>query len=191
MKAGIDTEGGSPKSRSWARAADGRDLAPRQSDRKKRRIAGPRPAAIQVKRRFRAPPALVFEAWLDPRVARTWLFATALRPIDHVEIDARVGGSFCFVERENGHSVEYTGRYLEIIAHQRLVFTLSMELSPPADTRVTVEIAPVRQGCELKLTHERVPGDRARHVEDRWTGILYGLAETLEPVSQQFSNNQE
>jgi uncharacterized protein YndB with AHSA1/START domain len=51
-------------------------------------------AAIHVARRFSAPPERVFNAWLDPEVARKWLFATALHPMTEVEIDARVGGTF-------------------------------------------------------------------------------------------------
>jgi len=140
-------------------------------------------AAIRVTRRYTAPPARVFEAWLDSRTVGRWLFATALRPIDQVEIDARVGGSFCFVERHDGYIIEYTGRYVEIDAHRRLVFTLVMKQDRNVGTRVTVDIAPARNGCQLVLTHENVPQDRASHIEGRWTGILYGLGESLGPNS--------
>lgn len=86
-----------------------------------------RPAAIRITRRFSAPPEHVFDAWLDPEVAGRWLFATASRPMTHVEIDARVEGSFCFAEQRDGETIEYTGEYVEIVPHRRLVFTLSME----------------------------------------------------------------
>ena len=42
-----------------------------------------------------------------------------------------------------------------------------------------VEITPRKRGCELRLSHENVPPDRAHDTEARWSGMLYGLGETL------------
>jgi len=139
-----------------------------------------RPPAIRISRRFSAPPEHVFDAWLDPDVAGKWLFATALRPMTHVEIDARIGGSFRFAERRDGEVAEHTGEYVEIVPHRRLTFTLSMEDHWYVTTRVTVEITPLKTGCELTLLHEDVPPHYADHTEGRWTGILYGLGVTLD-----------
>jgi uncharacterized protein YndB with AHSA1/START domain len=149
---------------------------PRRNGRP-RPVAAP-PDAIRVTRRFTASPQRVFEAWLDPEAAGRWLFATAVRPMTEVEIDARVGGAFRFAARDGGEVVEHTGRYLEVVPHRRLVFTLAMSDRPAAVTRVTVEIAPRRTGCELTLVHERVPRERVPHTEGRWTGMLYGLDAT-------------
>jgi uncharacterized protein YndB with AHSA1/START domain len=142
------------------------------------RLAAASPTAIRVTRRFAAPPERVFRAWLDPAAAGTWLFATALQPATEVEIDARVGGSFRFACHGDGPSAAHTGRYLEIVPHRRLVFTLSTADRPAAVSRVTVEIAPRKRGCELTLVQERVPQDRAHQTEARWTGMLYGLGAT-------------
>jgi uncharacterized protein YndB with AHSA1/START domain len=139
-----------------------------------------RPAAIRITRRFSAPPERVFDAFLEPEVAGRWLFATALRPMTDVEIDARVGGSFRFAERRDDEIIEHRGEYVEIVPHRRLVFTLSMADRPRAITRVTVEITPRKTGCELALTHEKMPPDYANHTEGRWTGVLYGLGMTLD-----------
>jgi len=132
----------------------------------------------------------VFDAWLDPAVARQWLFATALRPLAHVEIDAKVGGSFCFVDRQEAADItRYTGEYLEIAPPRRLVFTLSM--AKDVETRVTVEIAPLAKGCRLTVLHENVPREHADHMLGRWTGILFGLGATLESASTLFNDDQE
>jgi uncharacterized protein YndB with AHSA1/START domain len=137
------------------------------------------PSAIRVVQRFDAPADRVFDAWLDPAMAGTWLFATATRPMAHVEIDPRVGGAFCLLERSGGTDVEYRGRYVEIVPPRRLVFTLATKNSPKVATRVTAEIVPRKTGCELKLTHENVPPDHARRTEGRWAGMLYGLGTKL------------
>jgi len=136
--------------------------------------------ALCVSRRFSAPPERVFHAWLDAQMAGRWLFATALRPMARVEIDARVAGSFCFVDRQDRATIEHTGQYIEIVPHRRLVFTLCTDNRPHVITRVMVEIAARKNGCELVLTHENVPPDYANYTKGRWTGMLYGLGVTLD-----------
>jgi uncharacterized protein YndB with AHSA1/START domain len=147
-------------------------------NRRSRAIREPS-AAIRVARRFRAPAERVFRAWLEPAVAGRWLFATASEPMAAVDIDPRVGGAFRLAERRSGARVEHAGRYVEIVPHRRLVFTLAMADRPRVVTRVTAEINPLKNGCELALIHENVPPERASETEARWTGVLYGLGETL------------
>ena len=146
---------------------------------------------ISVSHYYGASPAHAFDAWLDPEIGGKWLFATASQPMAHVEIDARVGGSFCFVERQAGETVRYMGKYVEIVPDRRLVFTLSMEPHPDVITRVAVTIAPLAKGCSLRLTHDNIPQTHASYVEGRWTGILYGLGVTLDSVSALFHDEQE
>jgi len=134
---------------------------------------------VRVTQRYRAPADSVFDAWIDPAMASTWLFATASHPMARVEIDARVGGSFRFVDRRDGAEIEHTGKYLEIVPPRRLVFTLFMENSPRVATRVAAEIVPLETGCELRLVHENVPPGHANRTEGRWTGMLYGLGTKL------------
>ena len=147
--------------------------------------------AIQVTQRYDAPAARVFDAWLDPDVAGSWLFATASHPIAQLAIDARVGGAFRFVDRRSGEVIEYTGEYVEIVPYQRLVFTLSLEKHPQASTRVVVQIASLKRGCVLTVTHENVPQEHASHLEGRWTGILYGLGVTLDTIIPMAHHDEE
>ena len=148
-------------------------------------------AAIRVTCRYGISSARVFGAWLDPEVAGRWLFATASQPMTHVEIDGRIGGSFRFVERQAGETNNYTGQYVEIVPHRRLVFTLSLKPYPNVITRVAVAISPLAMGCALELIHENVPWDHASYVEGRWTGILYGLGVTLDSESATLHHNQD
>jgi uncharacterized protein YndB with AHSA1/START domain len=132
--------------------------------------------AIRVARGFAATPERVFAAWIDARIARRWLFATATRPLARVAIDARAGGSFrCTDDR----GVEHAGDYLELDAPRRLVFTLCLACELRTVTRVSVEITPSRARCMLALVHAGVPRACAREVGDRWRGMLYGLEATL------------
>jgi uncharacterized protein YndB with AHSA1/START domain len=138
------------------------------------------PASIRVTYQYDASPGRVFDSWLDPAVAGRWLFATASQPIGDVEIDARVGGWFCLVDRQARDTITYSGQYVEIVPARRLAFTLSMEPLANVITRVTVAITHLGKGCELNLTHANVPREHASYVEGRWTGILYGLGVTLD-----------
>jgi uncharacterized protein YndB with AHSA1/START domain len=199
MRPGIDMKSGSPPTGAWTRALEIRDspgglgsaawVSPETMLRPRAKAA--RRAVIRVTRRFRAPPHRVFDAWLDPEVAGQWLLATASHPMARVEIDARVGGSFRFVDRRDGEMTEHTGEYFEIVPHRRLAFSLSLEKRPHVITRVMVEIVPVKKGCALTVTHENVPPNYASRTEGRWTGILYGLGVTLDSGFTEFDDNQE
>ncbi len=133
---------------------------------------------VCVAGRLAAASEQVFDAWLDADVARRWLFATATRPLARAKIDACVGGCFTLVDDdEDPHA--YAGRYVEIDRDRRLAFTLTLPQRCDVVTFVAVDIARQSRGCRLSLRHENVPSDIAQQVKARWTGVLYGLDETV------------
>ena len=139
------------------------------------------PVTVRVTHRFDASPERVFDAWLDPEKARGFLFVTASGELVCARIDARVGGAFAFVGRRDGEDIEHTGEYLEIERPRRLVFSLTVQKHARDTDRVTVEIVPLRTGCELTLTHEmgREWADHTDSMESGWIGILAALAAML------------
>lgn len=141
--------------------------------------------AVRITRRFSASAERVFDAWLDPERARLWLFATPTGQMVRTAIDARVGGSFCVVERRDGEEVEHVGEYLELERPRRLVFTLRVPKYSPEASVVAVDIAPVEGGCELTLTHERVPPPYAGRTEAGWASLLGGLSAVLEAPARE------
>jgi uncharacterized protein YndB with AHSA1/START domain len=134
---------------------------------------------VRVTHRFSQPAERVFDAWLDRKTAGRWLFATPTGEMVRVEIDARVGGPFTFVDRRNGEDIEHTGEYLEIDRPRRLVFTFMVPKYSKLSTRVTNDIVAVTSGCELTLTHDGVLPEYASRTEEGWGKILAGLAATL------------
>ncbi len=69
---------------------------------------------LRVSRSFRAAAERVYDAFLDPAVAGQFMFATPAGEMVRVEIDARVGGRYVFVDRREGEDVEHSGEYLEL-----------------------------------------------------------------------------
>jgi len=197
MKVEVDAATGWRPTDPWAceleaRHDERRAASAGPAKRKNSRLKPQRVTALRVIRRYSVPPRIVFDAWLDPAVARLWLFATASRPLAHAAIDAHVNGSFRFVDRgTGGDTTEYIGEYIEIVPARRLVFTLSATKYAYVNTRVAVEIAPLAKGCKLTLIHENVPRDQAVDAEGRWHGVLYGLGAMLDSPSTLFHYGQE
>ena len=142
------------------------------------------PMVIVVKRRFDAPAERVFDAWLDPKSAGQFLFRTPTGEMKRVEIDARVGGMFVVAEQRGDVLAEHFGRYTEIDGPRRLVFLFSISgFRDPEEvvSRVTIEIVPAGDECELTLTHEIDPqwAEYRERTRDGWTMILDNLNKHL------------
>jgi uncharacterized protein YndB with AHSA1/START domain len=96
-----------------------------------------------------------------------------------VEIEPRVGGAFCCVDRRDGEDVGHFGEYVEIDRPRRLMFDFAVSPMPKAKTQVTIEIRPIGTGCELTLTHQGVWPDYMARTRDGWAMMLDRLAAAL------------
>lgn len=137
-----------------------------------------RAVTVRVTRQLSAPIECVFDAWLDPVTAGSFLFATDAGEVVRAEIDACVGGRFSFVRRENGAEVQRAGEYLSIDRPQLLVFSLGDNARGSRDDRVIIELASVGLGSLIVLTHEmgfQKYAERQR-VESEWRRRLGMLA---------------
>lgn len=135
---------------------------------------------LTLTRVYNASAERVFDAWLDQNTAGQWLFATPKGKMVSVAIDAKVGGTFSFVDRRGETDVEHVGEYLEITRPKRLKFKGGVPKFSPDFTNVTVDITPQSNtSCELILTHEGVTPDLAAFTEKGWERILSGLEQSL------------
>ena len=141
--------------------------------------------SVTVTHRYAHPAEKVFDAWLNPALARRFLFTTPDGEVVRCEIDARVGGRYTIIDRRPKNDthftgdIEHVGEYLEIDRPRRLVFTFGVPRFEPGFTRVTVEIAPDGDGCILTLTNDDVPADWAESNHEGWTMILSSLEREL------------
>jgi len=137
------------------------------------------PPIIRLSRLLPATPQEVFDAWLDPESVKSWMCPGAqTAPI--VELDARVGGSFRVVMRDERGDFSHTGEYREIRPPERLVFTWRSNATRNEETLVTVEFSPRGDETELVLTHERLPDEPAvvGHTQG-WQSIMEKFARYL------------
>lgn len=136
----------------------------------------PRPFA-RTSRRFDVSPEEVFDAWLDPKKVAMW-FGPGLGDMIRVDVDAKEGGSFSFVQRRDGEDIDHTGQYLEVKRPTRLVFTWSVPAYSPDSDRVILEIFPLTGGCEATITHELHPewAEFADRAAKSWAEMLDAMA---------------
>lgn len=134
---------------------------------------------LQVKKSFTASAERVFDAWLDPKLASRFLFATPDGEIIKCEIDARVGGRFVIVRRDDQGETEHVGEYEAIDRPKKLAFTFGVPRYAPEMTRVKIEISPNANGCDLTLIQEDVLAEWADKSAEGWTMILNAEANVL------------
>ena len=137
--------------------------------------------AIRVSRRLSVSPERAFDAWLDPSVARRWLFATPDGEIVRCDIDGRPGGGFVITDRRDGEDVEHVGTYVEIDRPRRLTFTFGVPKYSSAESTVEVTVAADEAGAEVTIENRDVPGEWREQTEQGWRELL----EKLEQVAGQ------
>lgn len=136
---------------------------------------------VQVSRVIEAPAERVFDAWLDPDRASRFLFATPGGQMVRAEIDPRVGGRFCFVDRRGRDDVEHRGEYLAIDRPRLIAFTFSVDDEPDGASHVAVDFAPSSTGTRVTITHtmDKAWADYRGRVESGWSSIFEALESAI------------
>ena len=135
---------------------------------------------LTIQRHFNAPRELVFKAWTEPERLMRWLAAPGASAAP-ATIDLRVDGSWrAAVVTPDGTQHWTHGRYVEIDAPERLVFTFAWEGEPEYDTLITITLAEQQGQTEMTFNHAtfRTIDERNDHSEG-WNSCLDQLAAYL------------
>ena len=118
---------------------------------------------VVVTRLISASPATVFSFFTDLERWTSWQGVGG-------EIDARPGGVFQI--RMPGGQIA-SGRFVEVVPEQRLVFTWGWEGVAPGSTTVVIELEPDPSGTRLRVTHSALaPPPVAEHHREGWERYL-------------------
>jgi len=118
--------------------------------------------SLVLKRRLKAPPEKVYQAWTHPEQMTLWWGNPhhSKKPI--AKTDLRVGGRFhvqFWGQDDQHHSV--SGVYREVVPNRKLVFSWAWQSTPERESQVTIDLNPVAEGTMLTLTHEQFYDQKA------------------------------
>ena len=142
---------------------------------------------VRVQRAFACSADTVYDAWLEPDMARRFFFATPpTGEIIRCDIEPGVHGRFTIVDRRpleadggSAMEIEHTGRFLQLDHPRRIAFSFSLPQFKSPESTVIIDIEPQGDGCELTLRHDLGPGLVAKEQVDRteegWTRMLANL----------------
>ena len=131
--------------------------------------------SLTLKRRLKASPAKVFQAWTDPEKLVRWFGpAETVAGSVRAQADVRPGGRYRMnFQTDDGERHQVGGVYREVMPDSRLVFTWAWQSTPERESLVTVTIVPDGDGTLLTLHHEQFFDQKARDGHERgWTGTL-------------------
>ena len=142
------------------------------------------PGTVQLHRVLTAPRERVYRAFLDAAALAKWLPPYGFTcTVDH--LDARAGGTFrmAFTNFGTGSSHSFGGTYVELVPHERIRYTDRFDdPNLPGEMAVTVALAEVFCGTELRITQEGIPDAipvAACYLG--WQESLVQLAKVVEP----------
>jgi uncharacterized protein YndB with AHSA1/START domain len=140
---------------------------------------------LVITRLFDAPRGLVYRAWSQPELFKRWWMPKSVSGVSLVscDMDVRTGGKYRLAFSAAGaETMEFFGRYLEVVPDARIVWT-NDEGEAGAITTVTFE----DQGAKTLVTfHEAYPSKEA--LEEALQGSAAGLPEQLDQLADLLSS---
>jgi uncharacterized protein YndB with AHSA1/START domain len=133
---------------------------------------------VAVRRRIRATPGFLYQAWTNPERFIRW-FGPKAWTVERCEIDARTGGAWrAWLKRGDGGSICVGGVYTEVEPERRLVFTWDNdERGRPTEVTslVTIEFVELADGVEVSITHRELSTGQMVDMDVGWNSTLDSL----------------
>ncbi|MFF5261542.1 metalloregulator ArsR/SmtB family transcription factor [Actinomadura viridis] len=139
---------------------------------------------VRIERTYRAPAAVLFDAWTDPEVIRRWWHAGPDWETAAAEVDLRVGGRLLVVMRDtDGAEYTGTGTYTVVEPPSRLGWIWHGEEGEAGTgSRLDLEITEHGGVTTMVLTHSGLPDQHsADEFRGGWGLCLDNLAKVVAP----------
>jgi len=131
---------------------------------------------------FDAPPELVFRNWTRAEDVATWFAPDPFR-VTLCDFDARVGTRWRVEYRsESGPTIAEYGEFLEVVAPERLVFTLTQEEPGRKGPETVVTVSLRALGAKTEMSFRQTGFESAARRDgnaDGWRECLQKLAANL------------
>jgi uncharacterized protein YndB with AHSA1/START domain len=112
--------------------------------------------SLTLKRRLKAPPEKVYEAWTQPAQMMRW-WGGGEQATRTAETDLRIGGRFHVgFKGDTGEQHDVSGTYKEVVPNRKLVFSWAWRTTPERESQVTIDIKPEQ------FFNEKARDDHAR-----------------------------
>jgi uncharacterized protein YndB with AHSA1/START domain len=141
------------------------------------------PAEINITRVFDAPRELVWRAWTEPAQFADWFGGKdAPVPLETVAMDVRPGGDWkaSMVFGGDAGEINWRGTYQDVVAPERLVFTLT---DRPGDEYELCTVVLTDLGGRTQMAFSQagghVPADMLEQTIAGWQGFFDRMGELI------------
>jgi uncharacterized protein YndB with AHSA1/START domain len=137
---------------------------------------------IRITRVFGAPRERVWSEWTEPRAFADWYGGPQCEvPLDTVSMDVRPGGKWRLTMYADRRRIDWKGEYLEVMAPQRLVFTVTDQPGDDAFELVTVLLTDLGGNRTEMLFEQRgsMTPEQYERATEGWGGFFDRMAERL------------
>ncbi len=136
---------------------------------------------IEIDRDFGAPPPAVFAAWTTPQHFARWFGGKDVQvPLDSLDFIAEPGRTWTAqMVLPDGNTIDWTGDFLEVVPHERLVFTITDRPAEPRRATIVVELTATADGTRMHFTQE-TPG----FTPEQQRGALAGWQSFIDELEQ-------
>jgi uncharacterized protein YndB with AHSA1/START domain len=139
---------------------------------------------ITITRVFDAPRDRVWKEWTEPEAFADWFGGKESEiPLSSVSMDVRPGGSWraTMFASPGRREIRWKGEYREVVAPERLVFTVSDQPGEEAYELVTVVLTDLAEGRTEMLFQQRghMSAEQYERAGQGWSSFFDRIDERL------------
>lgn len=127
-------------------------------------MTNPKKYNVKIEHTFSSAPGKVYDAWLDPSLARQW-FGPGLGETQPVSINPKPGGKFRIVQIRDGNPAGHFGEYLILERPNRIAFSWLTD-DEKSYSEVHIHISSNGQGSSVRLVHS---------IDEEWAGYAESI----------------